>query len=183
LIAESAENGLDSVKDFFVAADHDFMNAAACARLTGGDGRIEHESAFSAIERFEAADERRRACGDINVNRSGSYTLQNSICAAGDLLDIVGHRQCGDNDVTSARQFTRRIYDLRPVLSKRADRLFPKIEHDHRETRALDMAGDRTAHIAETDETDCLHGFSCLPQMIPNIAERLCWCQRAGFAL
>ena len=56
MIAESTENWLDAVEDFLVAADHDFMDAAGGARLTGGDGSIQHESIFGAIERFEPAD-------------------------------------------------------------------------------------------------------------------------------
>src|SRR5688572_8375218 len=92
LIAEGAQNRLDPLEDFLFAADHNLMNAPRRARLTGGDRSIEHESAFGTEEGFEPADERRRACRDIDVDGTRSYPFQNSIGAARNLLDILGHR-------------------------------------------------------------------------------------------
>ena len=46
LIAEGAQHRFGALEDFFIAADHDFMNAARRARLAGGDRSVEHESAL-----------------------------------------------------------------------------------------------------------------------------------------
>ena len=60
LIAEGAQNRFGAREDFFISADHDFMDTVSGARLAGGDRSVEHKSAFGAKERREPADERRR---------------------------------------------------------------------------------------------------------------------------
>src|SRR6266508_3960664 len=57
LIAESAQDRCDPIEDFFLAADHDFVDTARGSRLAGGDGSVEYESALCAKERFKLSDQ------------------------------------------------------------------------------------------------------------------------------
>jgi hypothetical protein len=57
LIAESTQDRSDPIEDFFLAADHDFVDTARGSRLAGGHGSVEHKRALGTKERFKLTDQ------------------------------------------------------------------------------------------------------------------------------
>src|SRR5439155_4100632 len=99
LVADRVEDGLDPAVEGLVATDQDGQLARACPRHAPADRGVQDADPPLRVYIMNAADERRRAGGEIHVDGAARRALQDAARPQRHALDLARTGQRREDDV------------------------------------------------------------------------------------